>query len=234
MDCAAKIPGVPGVPATAAATCETNLTVTLSPSFSCVSEVDIKSWPLRLSVKAVLPEVFRLTVMVAPFAIGNLFFPCGTVFTFTVTESSAVGVPTTTPVTVISTRLAAPTVDCGLGVLLAAGVGVCQDHAHIFISAARACGIPARYITGYLLMDESHPAEAHHAWAEAWIEGLGWVGFDVANCICPTEKYVRLAAALDAYYAAPVRGSRRGGDAEKLDVAVNVRHEAAQQSQTQQ
>ena len=120
MDCAAKIPGVPGVPATAAATCETNLTVTLSPSFSCVSEVVIKSWPLRLSVKAVLPEVFRLTVMVAPFAIGNLFFPCGTVFTFTVTESSAVGVPTTTPVTVISTRLAAPTVDCGLGVLLAA------------------------------------------------------------------------------------------------------------------
>ena len=117
---------------------------------------------------------------------------------------------------------------------IAKGVGVCQDHAHVFIAAARCAGIPARYVTGYIVVDGSGPAEAHHAWAEAWVEGLGWVGFDVANRICPTDDHVRLAAALDAYYAAPIRGSRRGGEAEQLEVAVDVRGSSVQQSQSQQ
>jgi len=108
---------------------------------------------------------------------------------------------------------------------LAAGKGVCQDHAHIFIAAARCLGIPARYVTGYLLIEQSLPAPAHHAWAEAWVEGLGWVGFDVANRICPTERYVRLAAGLDALGAAPIAGSRRGGDGEELDVCVLVQQQ---------
>ena len=113
---------------------------------------------------------------------------------------------------------------------LADGVGVCQDHAHIFISAARSAAIPARYVTGYLLMDDDVPvADANHAWAEAHVEGLGWVGFDVANRICPTDRYVRMAAALDARYAAPIRGSRFGGDAEHLDVEVRVQQQNAQQ-----
>jgi transglutaminase-like putative cysteine protease len=111
---------------------------------------------------------------------------------------------------------------------LADGKGVCQDHAHIFIAAARTIGVPARYITGYLVTGESM-ADAHHAWAEAWVEGLGWVGFDVANRICPTERYVRLAAGLDAGYAAPITGSRKGGAAEKLDVAVEVQQQSVQQ-----
>lgn len=114
---------------------------------------------------------------------------------------------------------------------LAAGEGVCQDHAHIFISACRAAGVPARYVTGYLLMQDAGPEthEAHHAWAEAWVDGLGWLGFDVANRICPTDHYVRMASALDAYYAAPVRGTRRGGEAERLEVAVLVQQASAQQ-----
>ena len=107
--------------------------------------------------------------------------------------------------------------------------GVCQDHAHIFIAAARHAGIPTRYVTGYLLTEESAEAAAHHAWAEAWIAGLGWLGFDVANRICPTDRYVRLCAGLDARYAAPVRGSRRGGQGESLCVHVNVQRMAAQQ-----
>ena len=61
------------------------------------------------------------------------------------------------------------------------------------------------------------------------MEGLGWVGFDVANRICPTERYVRLAAGLDAGYAAPIIGSRRGGSTEKLDVSVEVQQQSAQQ-----
>src|SRR5262245_54198193 len=56
---------------------------------------------------------------------------------------------------------------------LADGKGVCQDHAHIFISAARTLGIPARYVTGYLVLDDPDPAGANHAWAEAYMEALG-------------------------------------------------------------
>jgi transglutaminase-like putative cysteine protease len=117
----------------------------------------------------------------------------------------------------------------GAAAALADGKGVCQDHAHVFISAARTLGIPARYITGYLLMDEAQPADAHHAWAEAWIDPLGWVAFDIANRVCPTDRYVRLAAGLDAGYAAPIIGSRRGGASEKLDVSVAVQQQSAQQ-----
>jgi transglutaminase-like putative cysteine protease len=117
----------------------------------------------------------------------------------------------------------------GAAEALADGRGVCQDHAHIFIAAARTLGVPARYVTGYLVLGAQSTAEAHHAWAEAHVEGLGWVGFDVANRICPTERYVRLAAGLDAGYAAPVVGSRRGGSAEALDVSVEVEQQSAQQ-----
>ena len=74
----------------------------------------------------------------------------------------------------------------GAAEALADGKGVCQDHAHIFIAAARTLAIPARYVTGYLMLDGQSTASAHHAWAEAWVEGLGWVGFDVANRVCPT------------------------------------------------
>lgn len=112
---------------------------------------------------------------------------------------------------------------------LAAGQGVCQDHAHIFIAAARAAGVPARYVTGYLFTGGAPLEPAHHAWAEAWVPGLGWVGFDVANRLCPTDRYVRMAAALDAHFAAPIRGSRRGGGAETLEVEVTVQQRSAQQ-----
>ncbi|WP_334148945.1 transglutaminase family protein [Hyphomicrobium sp.] len=112
---------------------------------------------------------------------------------------------------------------------LAAGKGVCQDHAHIFISAARLIGIPARYVNGYFLAGTLAPSEAHHAWAEAWVDGLGWVGFDPANGTCPTERYVRLAAGFDAASAAPIRGTRRGGTHESLDVRVEVDQQGAQQ-----
>ena len=117
----------------------------------------------------------------------------------------------------------------GAAEALADGKGVCQDHAHVFVSAARTLGIPARYITGYLMMDDTQPADAHHAWAEAWLDPLGWIAFDVANRICPTDRYVRLAAGLDANSAAPIIGSRRGGASEKLEVSVAVQQQNAQQ-----
>lgn len=112
---------------------------------------------------------------------------------------------------------------------LSAGKGVCQDHAHVFISAARVLAIPARYVSGYFLAGTIAPSEAHHAWAEAWVDGLGWVGFDPANGMCPTERYVRLACGLDAGYASPIRGTQRGGENEDLDVKVEVEQQGAQQ-----
>jgi transglutaminase-like putative cysteine protease len=117
----------------------------------------------------------------------------------------------------------------GAAEALSDGKGVCQDHAHIFISAARTLGIPARYVTGYLFLDDPDPASATHAWAEAFVDTLGWVGFDVANRICPTDRYVRLACGLDAGYAAPIAGSRRGGAGESLNVSVAVQQQSAQQ-----
>jgi transglutaminase-like putative cysteine protease len=112
---------------------------------------------------------------------------------------------------------------------LTAGQGVCQDHAHIFISAAREAAIPARYVTGYLLLEGQEVADAHHAWAEAWVEGLGWLAFDVANRICPTDRYIRIGAGLDAQYATPIRGSNRGGVGETLEVEVRVAQSMSQQ-----
>jgi len=109
--------------------------------------------------------------------------------------------------------------------------GVCQDHAHIFISAARLLGIPSRYVTGYLLTDGTDAEAAHHAWAEALVPLLGWVGFDPANKTCPTERYIRLAVGLDAAIAAPIRGVRRGPGAETLVVTVAVRQAIEQAPQ---
>jgi transglutaminase-like putative cysteine protease len=109
----------------------------------------------------------------------------------------------------------------------AEGRGVCQDHTHIFLGAARAIGIPARYVTGYLVTADGAASTAAHAWAEALVPNLGWVGFDAANGKCPTEHYVRVAAGIDAAGVAPVRGSRRGGEMERMTVEVRV--EIAQQ-----
>jgi transglutaminase-like putative cysteine protease len=106
---------------------------------------------------------------------------------------------------------------------LAAGAGVCQDHAHLFIAAARLLGVPARYIGGYLwTSDDSREYQATHAWAEAFVNDLGWVGFDPSNRICPTEAYIRTSVGLDYASAAPVRGVRRGVAAETLAVKVKV------------
>ena len=111
------------------------------------------------------------------------------------------------------------------------GFGVCQDHAHVFIGAARAGGIPARYVSGYLLMDDRIEQEATHAWAEAHVEGLGWVGFDVSNGISPDPRYVRVATGSDYRDAAPVTGISIGAAEEVLTVGLTV--EAQSQSQSQ-
>lgn len=106
---------------------------------------------------------------------------------------------------------------------LALGEGVCQDHAHALIAAARVLGMPARYASGYLFAAaDGAPHEAAHAWAELWVGGLGWIGFDPANRTCPDDRYIRLGSGLDARDAAPIRGIARGPGRETLDVTVAV------------
>ena len=110
--------------------------------------------------------------------------------------------------------------------------GVCQDLAHVFIAAARALGVPARYIGGHFFRSDGVTAQdAGHAWAEAYVENLGWVGFDPTHGMCTNEAYVRIAVGLDYLGASPVRGTRYGGGGETLKVAVNV-DEAQRQSQS--
>jgi transglutaminase-like putative cysteine protease len=111
----------------------------------------------------------------------------------------------------------------------AAGRGVCQDHAQVFISAARLMEIPARYVSGYLLMDDRIEQEATHAWAEAWVQGLGWVGFDVSNGISPDPRYVRVATGRDYRDAAPITGISFGPVAERLTVSLAVEQQTAEQ-----
>lgn len=102
------------------------------------------------------------------------------------------------------------------------GYGVCQDHAHIFIAAARALDIPARYVSGYLMMNDRARQDATHAWPEAHVDGIGWVGFDVSNAISPDARYVRVATGLDYREAAPISGLRFGSGSETLSVDVSV------------
>ncbi|MCO6185371.1 transglutaminase family protein [Rhizobium sp. L1K21] len=111
--------------------------------------------------------------------------------------------------------------------------GVCQDHAHIFISAARSLGLPARYVSGYLMMPEQQEQTASHAWAEVHLEGLGWVGFDPANNICPDEHYVRIASGLDYRDAGPISGMVTGISGEDMKVTIKVEEQGQSQSQSQ-
>lgn len=105
---------------------------------------------------------------------------------------------------------------------LTIGAGVCQDHAHIFLSAMRSLGFPARYVSGYLMMNDRVDQDATHAWAEAYFDDIGWVGFDVSNGYSPDERYVCVATGLDYSDASPVSGMRYGDTKENMIVQLQV------------
>lgn len=112
--------------------------------------------------------------------------------------------------------------------------GVCQDQTHALIAIARAVGVPGRYVVGYLQSGiDGGGHEASHAWAELWVEGMGWVGFDAANACCPDDRYVRVGSGMDSVGAAPIRGIAMGIGEEHLDVDVTVDRRSQSQSQSQ-
>lgn len=122
----------------------------------------------------------------------------------------------------ISFEIGASSAEWGAEDAIAAGKGVCQDHTHVFLACARAMGFPARYVSGYLMLNDTTSQVAMHAWAEVHLDGLGWVGFDISNGISPDTRYVRVATGLDYGEAAPISGSRIGGMGETLSVSIDV------------
>ena len=108
------------------------------------------------------------------------------------------------------------------------GKGVCQDHAHVFIACCRASGIPARYVSGYVYTGRDGEV-ASHAWADAWLgPEQGWMPIDVTHRTLVGGRHCRLAVGRDYLDACPVRGVRRGGGAEAMEVAVIVAASAQQ------
>ena len=99
---------------------------------------------------------------------------------------------------------------------------MCQDITHIFVAAARSLGIPARYVGGHFhRVDGVTSQEAGHAWAEAHVENLGWVGFDPTNGISTTDAHVRVAVGRSYVDATPTSGAIFvGGGRETLEVDV--------------
>ena len=107
---------------------------------------------------------------------------------------------------------------------LALGAGVCQDHAHLFLACCHERGVPARYVSGYIDPGSSDHA-ASHAWVDAWAEDAGysgWVSIDVTHARLMTDAYCRLAIGRDYDSAAPVRGMRRGGGQESMQVQAHI------------
>jgi transglutaminase-like putative cysteine protease len=99
--------------------------------------------------------------------------------------------------------------------------GVCQDHAHIFIACCHALNLPARYVSGYMFTEDGHLMQSH-AWAEVWLDKMGWQSFDVSNGCKVNDLYVRLAIGLDYKSASPVVGVRLGGGSEGMASSVII------------
>lgn len=132
-------------------------------------------------------------------------------------------------------------VDTPLAVPFAQRKGVCQDFAHVMIGALRSLGLPARYVSGYLLTHRPDGAalvgaDASHAWVQVWCppvtgaaagappgEGADWIDLDPTNGLVVGAEHVRLAIGRDYADVAPLRGVIQGGGRHVLSVAVTTR-----------
>jgi transglutaminase-like putative cysteine protease len=121
-------------------------------------------------------------------------------------------------------RVDSTTVFSAIDEVLRQRSGVCQDFAHLLVAATRAWGVPARYVSGYVYTGSGEPVVgASHAWAEAWVPGRGWVGYDATHPVRAGERHVRVAVGRDYRDAAPTRGVFVGVTGGELEVSVEVR-----------
>jgi transglutaminase-like putative cysteine protease len=128
-----------------------------------------------------------------------------------------------------STEVSTPALEA-----LQQGKGVCQDVAHIMVACCRALGLPARYVSGYMLTQPMPGqarligSDASHAWASVYCPDPDknpsgqWLDFDPTNNRAPGEDYVTLATGRDFLDVSPLRGVIRGGSQHILDVGVTV------------
>ncbi len=113
---------------------------------------------------------------------------------------------------------------------LAQRKGVCQDFTHIMIALLRQIGVPTRYVSGYLFhRQQTHDhsidrsvEDASHAWVEAYLPELGWVGFDPTNNLIVGERHIRVAVGRDYADVPPTRGVYSGEAKDELSVGVSV------------
>jgi transglutaminase-like putative cysteine protease len=110
----------------------------------------------------------------------------------------------------------------GAAKTFAAGRGQARDLAHVFVACARTLGIPARIAVGHLFTETAEERACVHGWAELYIAGLGWVGFDPVTGRCPEGDHIRVAIGIDAIDALPVRGAHHGGSGEKISHRIRV------------
>ncbi len=118
-------------------------------------------------------------------------------------------------------------VDSPIDVALEVRKGVCQDFSHIMIALVRGLGIPCRYVSGYLYTGAGYHdrsrVDASHAWVEAWLPDLGWIGFDPTNNLIAGERHIRVAVGRDYADVPPTRGVFKGDAHTELSVEVQVR-----------
>ena len=106
--------------------------------------------------------------------------------------------------------------------------GVCQDFAHLAIAALRSLGLPARYVSGYLLtrpppgQPKLAGSDASHAWLSVWAPQIGWVDFDPTNGVIPSGEHITLAYGRDYDDISPISGVLLGGGDQTMAVAVDV------------
>src|SRR5262249_37488468 len=101
------------------------------------------------------------------------------------------------------------------------GKGVCQDFTHLMIAVLRTFGVPARYVSGYIHRPDKESQS--HAWCEAWLPGLGWVGIDPTNDALVGEAVVKVAIGRDFTDVPPNKGVYRGKATESIKVRVETR-----------
>ena len=126
-------------------------------------------------------------------------------------------------------------VETGVDEVLGHSSGVCQDVAHVLIGLCRAIGIPARYVSGYILAgpepdEPKRGAAASHAWVEAFAPTHGWRGFDPTNDLLASERHVKMAVGRDYHDVPPTRGTFRGVAEEELAVTVTTQPVVAPRS----
>jgi transglutaminase-like putative cysteine protease len=105
--------------------------------------------------------------------------------------------------------------------LLTHGKGVCQDFTHLMIAVLRSFGVPARYVSGYI--HRADKESQSHAWCEAWLPDLGWIGIDPTNDCTVNEHFIKVAVGRDFTDVPPNKGTYRGRGRESIFVRVETR-----------